>query len=227
MTKEEKKKQAALAAIAYLKDGMHIGLGSGTTVNYFLQALQQRCAKGLQIRAMASSLCTQQWAKQYQIPLLADTYVQTLDVYVDSFDVLNHHGDIIKGGGGALVREKMLFQWADKTIWICDDEKLVDDCHCYALPVEVLPFTLAHTRHMLNEHGYKTSLRMAETQPFLTDNQHYILDVFVLKQVTLAQAHTFLMSFAAIVQTGYFHDEDNLCIIASSKGVCIHPVRDV
>ena len=82
MTKEEKKKQAALAAIAYLKDGMHIGLGSGTTVNYFLQALQQRCAKGLQIRAMASSLCTQQWAKQYQIPLLADTYVQTLDVYV-------------------------------------------------------------------------------------------------------------------------------------------------
>lgn len=201
MTKEEKKKQAALAAIAYLKDGMHIGLGSGTTVNYFLQALQQRCAKGLQIRAMASSLCTQQWAKQYQIPLLADTYVQTLDVYVDSFDVLNHHGDIIKGGGGALVREKMLFQWADKTIWICDDEKLVDDCHCYALPVEVLPF--------------------------LTDNQHYILDVFVPKQVTLAQAHTFLMSFAAIVQTGYFHDEDNLCIIASSKGVCIHPVRDV
>ena len=95
------------------------------------------------------------------------------------------------------------------------------------MPVEVLPFTLAHTRHMLNEHGYKTSLRMAETQPFLTDNQHYILDVFVPKQVTLAQAHTFLMSFAAIVQTGYFHDEDNLCIIASSKGVCIHPVRDV
>ena len=141
MTKEEKKKQAALAAIAYLKDGMHIGLGSGTTVNYFLQALQQRCAKGLQIRAMASSLCTQQWAKQYQIPLLADTYVQTLDVYVDSFDVLNHHGDIIKGGGGALVREKMLFQWADKTIWICDDEKLVDDCHCYACQ---LRFCLLH-----------------------------------------------------------------------------------
>ena len=75
MTKEEKKKQAALAAIAYLKDGMHIGLGSGTTVNYFLQALQQRCAKGLQIRAMASSLCTQQWAKQYQI--LAGRYVCT------------------------------------------------------------------------------------------------------------------------------------------------------
>lgn len=227
MNQEAKKKQAAVSALAYVKNDMHIGLGTGTTMEYFLKALGQKIEEGLQVAAYCSSQKTQAAARAYHILLLPKSFAQTLNVYIDGVDQLDEKGKIIKGGGGALVREKLLHQWADQTIWIMDDKKLVKHCEHYPLPVEILPFAVAHFLSYLKKQGYQPSLRLHEGVPYISDNGNYIVDVLLPSHQSLAAAHSFLLEQAAVVQTGYFYDMKSICIIASAHGVRIQPVRDI
>lgn len=215
------KKAAAQRAMEYVKDDMMLGLGSGSTVYYVLHALHERIRKGLQIQVVCSSVETKRLARQLQIPILHEDTSVSLDLNIDGVDQIDEAGDVIKGGGAALTREKILAQWAKHTIWVMDDRKVVDALEPYLLPVEILPFCFEHMQHTLEELGYQTSIRMQKEKRLVTDNGNHILDVIVPSHKSMRQAHEQLLYMAGVVETGYFHNIPARAVIASQQGITI------
>jgi ribose 5-phosphate isomerase A len=174
------KAAAARAAVGLVRTGMTLGLGTGSTVAYFLEGLAARvAAEGLQVVGVPTSRATEQMARQYGIPLLPDASYPCLrnDLCVDGADRVDNAGHLIKGGGGALLREKMIASHSDRLCILVDPTKLEPVFgESFPLPVECVPFGIESSMERLAELGCRPRLRMDGGSPRLSDNGGYLVD---------------------------------------------------
>ena len=214
MTQDEQKKQAAKAALAYIKDDSIVGVGTGSTVNFFIESLA-----GIKHRiegAVSSSLATEALLKNYHIPVLSLNSANELPVYVDGADEATKYLHLIKGGGGALTREKVVAAASKNFVCIIDETKLVDVLGTFPLPIEVIPMAQSYVAREIVKLGGQPILR----EGFTTDNGNIILDVHnlsILKPVELEEEFNKL---AGIVTNGLFAQRPaDVLLVASDNGV--------
>jgi ribose 5-phosphate isomerase A len=198
MTQDELKQAVARDAIAHVVDDAWIGVGSGSTANFFIDELAKirHRIKG----AVASSVRTAERLKSHGIPVDELNNVGPLPVYVDGADEVTEHGAMIKGGGGALTREKIVAAASRKFVCIVDGSKLVDVLGKYPLPVEVIPMARSYVARELVRMGGQPELR----QGFTTDNGNVILDVRNLKILDPSRLETEINQLAGVVTVGLF-----------------------
>lgn len=198
MNADDKKKAAAAAALDYIEAGMVVGVGTGSTANHFIDVLAKMKSKV--DGAVASSKGTETRLKQAGIPLLELNDVGNLPLYVDGADEATRHRHLIKGGGGALTREKILAAASEQFICIADDSKLVGRLGAFPLPVEVIPMARSYVARQLVKFGGQPKLRAG----FTTDNGNAILDVENLDILNPVELESELDHIAGIVTVGLF-----------------------
>lgn len=214
MNQDEKKRQAARAALSEVRDGQLLGVGTGSTVNLFIEALT---ASGLRPAAtVASSAATEALLRAAGHPVEELNDVGDVDVYVDGADEANRHFHLIKGGGGALTREKILAAAARRFVCIVDDSKWVDTLGEFPLPVEVIPMARSHVARELVRAGGRPVWR----EGFVTDNGNEILDVHQLRIVDPPALESRLNQIAGIVTVGLFAQRPaDVVLIADDREV--------
>lgn len=198
MSPDDKKRAAAVAALDYLDDARVIGIGTGSTVNHFIDALA-----GIRTRiegAVSSSIVSADRLKKADIPVLDLNSTGDLDVYVDGADEATRHLQLIKGGGGALTREKIVAGASRRFVCIADDSKLVDVLGAFPLPVEVIPMARSLVARKLAALGGRPELREGLT----TDNGNVILDVHNLELLDPATLESRINDIPGVVACGIF-----------------------
>lgn len=220
MTIEIAKKAVAKRAAELIKDGMTVGLGSGTTAHYFIEELIQKTKKGLKIRAIASSLSSEQLAKKGGIPLLDIHKTVSIDLTVDGADEIDPSKKMIKGGGGALVREKIMAAMSKEMIVIIDETKQVPKLGAARLPIEIIPFGCEATRAHLENLGYKGAWRQNNSGGiFVTDNTNYILDIHFNHTLDHPEKdHAAMIQVPGVVDTGFFFNLAGRVIVGHLNG---------
>jgi ribose 5-phosphate isomerase A len=214
MTPDDKKKAVALAALEYVESGWVIGVGTGSTANHFIDGLAR--IKGKLDGAVASSVATAERLKRHGIPVLDLNTAGDLPLYVDGADEATRHLHLIKGGGGALTREKIVAAASHKFVCIADDSKLVDVLGRFPLPVEVIPMAQSYVARQLVKLGGQPVLR----QGFTTDNGNIILDVHNLKILNPVELEGKLDHLAGVVTNGLFALRPaDVLLLASDQGV--------
>lgn len=198
MTQDEQKRAAAAAAIQHIPVGCIVGVGTGSTANYFIEELSK--IKNKIEGAVASSDVTAQRLKSYDIEVLDLNNVIDLPVYVDGADEITEHLHMIKGGGGALTREKIVAAVARKFICITDQSKLVSVLGNFPLPVEVIPMARSYVAREIVHLGGQPALR----QGFVTDNGNVILDVHNLQILNPVELEATLNQITGVVTNGLF-----------------------
>jgi len=198
------KKIAAEYAVDYIEDGMIVGLGTGSTVSFMLNKLSQRIKGGLNITAISSSAATTKLASSLGIKISMLSDVDEIDLTIDGADEVDENLNGIKGGGGALLYEKIIASNSKKNIWIVDSTKLVKTLGKCPLPVEIVQFGSTHLCVKLESKGYKPTFRLTGTTRFITDNNNYIVDLKMEKIEKPVDLDTKLKSYAGIVETGLF-----------------------
>jgi ribose 5-phosphate isomerase A len=214
MTQDEQKQAVAREAVKYVVDDAYLGVGSGSTANFFMDELAKSRKR---IRgAVASSVRTAEKLKSLRIPVVELTAVDELPVYIDGADEVTAHGAMIKGGGGALTREKIIAAVAKKFVCIIDQSKLVSVLGNFALPVEVIPMARSHVAHELVKLGGHPELR----EQFVTDNGNVILDVDDLRILDPADLEGKINHIAGVVTNGLFaHRGADIILVGTDKGV--------
>jgi len=208
------KKAAAEAALTFVQPGSIVGVGTGSTANFFIDGLgrMKDQIKG----AVASSEASAQRLAGHGIPLFDLNDVSEMPVYVDGADEIDASLAMIKGGGGALTREKIVAAVADRFVCICDQSKLVDVMGAFPLPVEVIPMACAHVARSISALGGRPVLR----EGFTTDNGNLILDVHDLKITDPKGVETTLNQIAGVVTNGLFALRGaNVLLLATPEGV--------
>jgi ribose 5-phosphate isomerase A len=171
------KRAAAFAAADLVPDGATVGLGSGSTFQFVVERLAERLQGGLKLRGVPTSKATAELAQQAGIPLVSLDDVERLDLAIDGADEVDPRKNLIKGGGGAHVRERIVAAAAEEMVVVIDDKKLVPVLgKAFLLPVEVLPFGWQQTERRIAATGCKTALRLRDGRPFVTDNGNHVLD---------------------------------------------------
>lgn len=206
MSRDAAKKAVGHKAADLVHDGMRVGIGTGSTVFYFIERLVQRCREGLKIQAVASSVQSMHLAHQGNIPLLDINTVIELDLTVDGADEIDPQKRMIKGGGGALVREKMLASISKEMIVIADESKRVQHLGKCKLPVEVIAFAPQAILHRIARLGYRGEFRAEKDGSFyVTDNGNYIIDIhFSQPRQNPEEDHEALIHVPGVVDTGFF-----------------------
>ncbi|HYM49667.1 MAG TPA: ribose-5-phosphate isomerase RpiA [Candidatus Limnocylindrales bacterium] len=212
------KRLAAERALALVRDGMVIGLGSGSTARYFIEGVARLVRDGVRVRAVASSRLTAALAAQAGIPLL-DDLDRELDLAVDGADEIDPACNCVKGRGGALLREKIVAQAALRFVLVADDSKLVARLLRGPLPVEILPFLWRQTRRRIETLGGHGELRGGESAPVVTDNGNWILDVQFEEGIDAASLDGRLHAIAGVVEHGLFVGLARSAIVAGSAGI--------
>ena len=211
-TQDELKQQVAIAAVAYVKEGI-IGVGTGSTANFFIEELAK--VKGKIDGAVASSEATAQRLRAHGIQVFDLNAVDSLDIYVDGADEITEHLHMLKGGGGALTREKIVAAVAKTFICICDDTKYVPVLGKFPLPVEVLPMAKSYVARELVKLGGQPKLR-----DFTTDNGNVILDVFNLTISDPVAMEAKINQIVGVVTNGLFAARPaNVLLLATADGV--------
>ena len=198
------KQLAAEHAVQFVKDGMTIGLGTGSTSAFAIEAIGKKVQQGFSIKAVASSLRSEELATNAGITLIPFSEVGSIDVYIDGADEVDKNLNLIKGGGGALLREKILAFNSKQFLVIVDDSKLVEHLGKFLLPVEIIPFAMELTLMQLQKSGCLTSMRMDNNQPYITDNGNLIIDCDFKKIEQVEQLHHFMNSIPGVVENGLF-----------------------
>ena len=221
MTPQELKIAAARAALHEVRSGMSLGLGTGTTATELVKLLGEALRSGelRDIRATCTSEQTEAQAKQESIPTFSLAEVAPLDLAIDGTDEIDAQLRLIKGRGGALLREKIVEQQALRFIVIADETKIVERLGVGVLPVEVTPFALEVVKRRFDEMGLQPELRMRDGQPRITDEGHRILDVRIPKDADIADVVALIRAHAGVVETGFFPTEATEAIIASPRGI--------
>lgn len=215
------KKAAANAAVKLVRDGMLVGLGTGSTASFFIEALSIRCKdEGLKITAVATSKQSFQLALKTNIPLVDDQTVSQLDLTVDGADEIDHHKNMIKGGGGALLREKLVAKSSHEMVVIVDETKLVENLGAFPVPVEISPFLYQSTLLRLSQQNYNGVLRLNRDQStYMTDNGTYIFDIQFENLILDPQKeHDKLKSIVGVIETGLFFKIAGRVVIGYQDG---------
>jgi len=198
---------AALAteALRHVAAGQIVGLGTGHAATAFVRALGARVAAGLDVRGVPTSEATAALAKSLGIKLLGPDDVEAIDVAVDGADEVDPHANLIKGYGGALLREKIVASLAQRFVVLVGDEKLVPVLGARGrVPIEVTPFALAFVRRRLERLGHPGELRLADGRPVVSDNGNHLLDCRVGPIADPAALDTLLHSLPGVLGTGLF-----------------------
>jgi ribose 5-phosphate isomerase A len=220
------KKAAGNAAAEIIQDGMLIGLGTGSTASFFIEALGKRCREGLKITAVATSQQSSRQAQQMGIPLEDPETINSLDITVDGADEIDHNKNMIKGRGGALLREKILAQSSHEMIVIVDETKLIDHLGICPVPVEISRFVYRSTLQRLASKGYHGELRRnRDNTPYTTDNGNYIVDIqFQIPIIDPVKEHECLKNITGVIETGFFFNIAGRVVIGYEDGlVKVHP----
>ena len=206
------------AALNFIKPNMLVGLGTGTTASHFIQAIAKRCEKGLKIKAVASSNESNLLAKNLKIPLVDISEIDTLDIYVDGADEVDINKQMIKGRGGALLKEKILANNSKKTIIMIEKKKYVEKLGKCQLPVEITKFAKNLTKNRLYKLGYSSKYRVDKNSDiFVTDDQNYILDIKLSNLIDDPKdISKKIKSIPGVVESGLFIDLLETLIIANS-----------
>jgi len=220
MTQDEAKRMAARRALEFVEDGMLLGLGSGTTSRIFIQELGERVKQGLRVRGIATSTASQQLAESLSIPITNFDESPVLDLAVDGADEVGPGLALIKGGGGALLREKIVASAARKFIVIADSSKLVDQLGRFPLPVEVIKMALPVVTRKLEAFGVNPKLRYRpDGSKFITDEGNYIVDCSCGEIINPAKTAADIRGIAGVVEHGLFLGMASLALIAGDQGV--------
>ena len=218
MTQDELKQAVARAAIAYVAEGEIIGVGTGSTANFFIDelALIKDRIKG----AVASSEATATRLRAHGIEVFDLNDVSSMAVYIDGADEITPQGAMIKGGGAALTREKIVASTAKRFVCICDGSKLVDQLGKFPLPVEVIPMAHAAVARKMASFGGQARLRMKDGQAFITDNGCMILDVSGLEIVDPVAFEQQINAIPGVVTVGLFAAQGaDVCLLGTADGV--------
>jgi len=214
MSQNEMKKAAAEAALEYIKAGDMVGVGTGSTVNFFIDALAT--IKNKIEGAVSSSEASTERLKSHGIPVFDLNDVNELSVYVDGADEVTKHMYMVKGGGGALTREKIVAAVAKEFVCIVDDTKLVDVMGKFPLPVEVIPMARSYVARTIVKMGGQPVYR----EGFVTDNGNQILDVHNMQIIDPPKLETELNEVVGVVTNGLFaHRGANVVLMGSPDGV--------
>lgn len=215
------KKQAGEAAAAYVKSGMTIGLGTGSTVRYAIEKIAaRRKTEGLHIQGVVTSNRTSQLAQSLDIPLVSLEDVEAVDVTIDGADEIDQQLDGIKGGGGALLWEKVVASVSKQNIWVVDATKQVTTLGAFPLPVEVVPFAYPAVRRKLENEGIKVSARYNEGQYFETDSGNWILDLYLGAIENPQALESWLNLTPGVVENGLFLNRADHVVIGDTNGTC-------
>jgi len=213
------KKIVAESAVEYIQDGMVVGLGSGTTAHWFIKKLGQMVEDGLEIKAVATSVESEVLAKELEIPIVNFEEIDQIDVTVDGADEVDPGLNLIKGGGGALLREKIVANACQQLIIIVDETKKVKHLGTFPLPVEVVPFALSLTKKKVEELGCKSQIRMSdEANRYQTDNGHFILDCEFGYIPHPEELNQLLNMIPGVVDNGLFVHMTNRVLVGYKNG---------
>ncbi|UCF38734.1 MAG: ribose-5-phosphate isomerase RpiA [Acidobacteriota bacterium] len=217
---EKEKELAAAKSLEFIKEGMTIGLGTGSTASYFIRMLGQKVRAGFKVRAIPTSTRTKVLAAHEGIPLTDFDELSCVDVTIDGADEINPTFDLIKGGGGALLREKIVASVTGKLIIIVDSRKPVDLLGRFPLPVEVVPFGWQVASERIKRLGARVELRtQSSDQPFVTTEGNFILDCRFGEIPSPRDLSRELKQMVGVVEHGLFVDMAQIAIVGRGSQV--------
>ena len=218
LTQDELKTLVGQAALQYVVPGEIVGVGTGSTVNKFIDALAgvRDQIKG----AVSSSVASTERLKALGIAVFDANEVSSLSVYIDGADEIDGQGHMVKGGGAALTREKIVAALAERFVCIADESKLVKALGQFPLPVEVIPMAANHIARRFAAMGGQASLRLKDGQPLVTDNGQHILDVKGLSITDPLAFESEINQWPGVVTVGVFaHQKASVCLLGTVQGV--------
>ena len=223
---EPLKRDAAARALEEVRNGMTLGLGTGSTAKHFVELLGMRVRGGLKVIGVPTSETTRRDADHWGIPLTTLDDIDRLDLTIDGADEIDPALNLIKGGGGALLREKIVAAASDRMIVIADESKWVDTLGRFPLPIEVVPFAIAATRRAIAgafaECGVsgQTLLRQAgDGHVFVTDGGHWIVDAHLGRIADVPRLAERLSAIPGVVEHGLFIGLAGMAVLASAQGI--------
>lgn len=221
MSSTQLKQLAAKEALTEIRSGMSLGLGTGSTAEELVHVLGQAFRSGAidDLRCVGTSKATEALARQYGLPIFELAEIAPLDLAIDGADEIDDRLRLIKGRGGALLREKIVEQAARRFIVIADESKLVSRLGKGVLPVEVTPFARAILERRFADMDLRPVLRMHDGAPLVTDEGHVIIDVRIPEDEDIAVVVARIVEQAGVVETGFFPREATEAIIATEKGI--------
>ncbi len=205
-------------ACEYIKDGMIVGLGTGSTAYYTIMKVGQMVREGLRIQAVPTSEATEKLAKEQGIPLIDIANVTKIDVGIDGADEFDKNKQLIKGGGGALLREKIVASLCETYVVIADYSKKSEYLGSFALPVEVTPFAKEVTKRQLEALGCLSSFRTVNGELFITDNKNYIIDCKFDNITQPEVLNSTINTIPGVVENGLFVNTANHIICTDAEG---------
>jgi ribose 5-phosphate isomerase A len=218
MTQDELKTLVGQAAVNYVVKGEVVGVGTGSTVNQFIDALA--ALKNDIPGAVSSSLASTERLKALGIRVWDANEVSELSVYIDGADEIDHAGYMLKGGGAALTREKIVASLSKRFVCIADESKLVKTLGAFALPVEVIPMAAARIAALFKARGGIAKLRKRDGTPLVTDNGQHILDVTGLQITDPLAFESEVNQWPGVVTVGVFaHQKAHVCLLGTASGV--------
>jgi ribose 5-phosphate isomerase A len=222
---DELKRQAAIKAVDYVRDGMIVGLGTGSTAKHMILALGEKVRKGLRIRGVPTSRETADLAKQQGLTVIESVDEWVIDVAIDGADQVDPQLNLIKGGGGALLKEKIVAASARQFIVVVDHTKRVPVLGgSFPLPIEVVPFGWGSTLRQIEAvSGGKATLRTRRGQVFHTEAGHYIVDVQIVAIADPRELEMRLNEIPGVVETGLFVGRTSLLVVGTPQGVEARP----
>ncbi len=218
MTADQEKQQAALEAVKFIKNNMVVGLGTGSTAKHMILAVGDLVKGGMNLTCVPSSEATQKIALELGIKIVDLHEIEKIDITIDGADECDENFQLIKGGGGALLREKILAWNTKYNIIIADSSKAVKKLGAFKLPIEVIPFATKQISNFLEAENLQPVQRMKDGQPYRTDENNYIIDVDIFKVEDLKALEIKLLKVPGIVETGLFLDTTNLLILGNESG---------
>jgi len=212
------KKLTGEKAAEYIEDGMIIGLGTGSTAYYAIKKVGEMVRNGLKIKAVPTSKETAELAAAEGIELVELADVEALDLTIDGADEVDPDFNLIKGGGGALLREKIVASATEKLIIVVDESKLVEHLGSFHLPVEITPFSWQYTQRMVEKFSCSSEIRKKNGEIFVTDNGNYILDCDFGKIEDPLKISVELNKLPGVVENGIFAEMAEIVVVGYNDG---------
>ena len=209
-------------AAEYVESGMTVGLGTGSTAYYFVEEIGRRVKEeGLEIVGVTTSLATKKQAEGLGIPLKSVDEVDYIDVTIDGADEIAPDFSGIKGGGGALLFEKIVAEQSKSVIWIVDESKMVDYLGRFPLPVEVVPYGSEQLFKRFEALGYKPTFRERDGERYLTDSKNYIIDLDVYPIKDPIAFGEKIKGMTGVVEQGLFTSMTDIVLVGTPDGVVV------
>ncbi len=227
MNADELKRMTGEYAVKFIEDGMVVGLGTGSTADWFVKALGKKVKEGFRIKGIPTSVKTETLAMSLDIPLVGLDDVERINVTVDGADEIDPRLRLIKGGGGALLREKIVADASDMIVTIADESKLVDDLGAFPLPVEIVDFAperavreISALARDLGCDGSEATIRQGQDgKPFVTDGGHLIVDCAAVRIPDPDRLEADLNAMPFVVENGLFIGLSTVAVIGGPDGV--------